>query len=138
MMQYRRGLTLLETLLACALLAFIAAVCAPIMASASASLQARPPQDSARLQHIADAFCSGIRIADLGDEFEITAAEQSTLCPPTDAEAEARQSAIHARKLINPGDAIDHAWIQFTCDGQIVMRWMPLAVSPAPLRNERR
>ncbi len=135
-----RGLTLLETLIASAILAMLAAACLPMIARAAVLLRDRSEPDQTRtvdLAAAADAFMIeperfGIE-RDVIERFERTQFEWPVI--GADSEPSPNLSiAVHALKSSN--EEVGHCWLIFECEdrgGGVVSRWLAL-----PKRDETR
>ncbi len=139
-LESRRGLTLLETLIASAILAMLAAACLPMITRAAVLLR-----DGRETQHTkmidlagaADAFMIeperfGIE-RDAIERFERTQFEWPVI--GADSEPSPNLSiAVHALKSLN--EDAGHCWLIFECEDQgggVVSRWLAL-----PKRDETR
>ena len=141
MIKHRRALTLLETLIASAILAMLAGACLPLLSAALRALapaenngveqQSRLVIDLARL---ADAFmrnpeAAPFAIKDLPTQLITSDVEVSW---PNDF-SEHPWPRVTAHALRSSADKPDHLWIVFECRGQRVMRYLAL---PKPKKEQ--
>jgi prepilin-type N-terminal cleavage/methylation domain-containing protein len=119
-MRDRRGLTLIEVLAATVLIAMIAAVCVPVMRSASAALE---PQDRE------------IEVAELSLLIDQWLAEEA---PPAFSREDVFEGQIlwpdhptrppvDVRLLLSRDSALHHGWLLLQCESFDLLRWVPLA-----------
>jgi prepilin-type N-terminal cleavage/methylation domain-containing protein len=120
-----RGLTLLETLIATAILATIAGACVPVVARAMALLRrpSEPRVGQADLSIVADAFMADPAAFGVDHEempnlvsFQMAWPAGAALPPPT--------SSVNVRVLRAADAEVDHAWVLFECEGTRSMRWL--------------
>ena len=123
----RRGLTLIETLMATVILSASAAVCASMLRSARASLET-PPSSIQDLAALADAFL------DDPDSFGI----EKSMLPETgfislqwpesiDPEQNLTATLVSVTKSTDPPEnGAPHAWLVFEHDGLAVIRYLIL------------
>ena len=149
-MSGQRGLTLLEVLIASAILALLAAASVPLLHEALGDLAEPVPQlELGDLSVLADRFMKAPSEFGFADITEVLARSQVSIAwpphprhefandagaPPGNAEADYEEPLLeHAGlevtiRCIRPDDSgIDHAWIVFECDGQCVSRWVSLS-----------
>ena len=118
----RRGLSLLEVMLAAALLALITATCLPAVVRAAAALDtgdAEPTVSRAELARLADALIEapaafGLETLPTSDVFEVAWPEA-----PGRPLVSARRH--RAASTIDDG----RAWLVLTCGDATVCRWLP-------------
>lgn len=114
-MSKHRGMTLLEILLATAMLALLAATCAPLLRNASAAIDG-PSFEShhVELQRVADEFikdpgCFGIEDVHAIDSFDIT-------------ESETLPSSVHVQRLNDESDEPKAIWLCFSYQDSFVLK----------------
>lgn len=119
-MKHRRGLTLLEALIAVAILSLLAATSIPILRKSLAVLHEPPPEIRLdELADLADAVIADPQAFGLEPD-AFSALQPLILLWPDDP----TRSAVHVLHL-QPNDG-DSAWHIFTCDGWSVSRWTAL------------
>jgi prepilin-type N-terminal cleavage/methylation domain-containing protein len=127
----RRALTLLEVLLATALLAMLAAACVPAIARAMTMLRDDSRREQrefhlADLETVADAFLektSRFGVLDV-QPYEIDVVEFEW---PADSGI-ASTSPIVARARRSADAEVTHLWLLFECEGLTVSRWVAIPV----------
>jgi prepilin-type N-terminal cleavage/methylation domain-containing protein len=139
-MKLKRGLTLLEVLIAAALLAVMAAACVPAMAQAMRALHvAETPTlavDPVDLASFADLVLEWPELFGFKQPEELLNADGQALPWPPPPEPPPRPEAfrdplnaappVTIRVLRSSGEESDHVWLSFECDGLIVHRWMAI------------
>ena len=128
-----RGLTLLETLIATAILAMIAAACVPVIARAMVLLgpsSATPNKSTvqmADLSLVADAFMNDPSAFGI-DRKALPELEAFQIAWPEDDSAHPAPSTdVVEVKVQRATDAeVKHAWIAFNCEDLVVLRWLAL------------
>ena len=127
----RRGLTLLEVLLASAILAMLAAACGPTIARAMSLLR---PTGAARsielidLANAADVITAKPDIVGMrpgAPLHEITQMDVSWPAHESDSDHQV-PPPIQMRVLPQSNPPADHCWIAFDCDGLTVYRWVSI------------
>lgn len=123
-MTERRALTLVEVLVATALLAVLVATLLPFAVRASRSLSPRPaPVDMDALSGFADAVMSNpgaFQIADLN------VVEQTTIAWPGSTTREVTIRRVSPAELSDDEPyVLPHRWLAFTCEDVTVLRWVP-------------
>jgi hypothetical protein len=129
----RRALTLLEVLLATALLAMLAATCVPAIARAMAMLRDEPRREQqefhlAHLAMVADAFLDDPSRFGVRDTLphEIDAIEIGW---PADSQVTSA-SSILVQAIQSLEAEPDHLWLHFKCDGLAISRWVAIPADP--------
>ena len=140
-----RGLTLLEVLIATAILAVLAAAVAPLIARAGMLLLASPESvskvDIFDLAALADAFLAepnsfGIeetplhKIGQLEIEWPVNDGDDHRR-PPA---AERSRSSVTVQAMPSNDPASDHLWLAFTCGDLTIYRWVSI---PEDARKKR-
>ena len=120
-MMRRRGLTLVEVLASTVLLTMLAWACVPLLQQAMNDLrQMDEPFVLVELTQLAEMFLAdpsafGVEaLPSQGDELQLPWPEQSDRSP------------VIVHRLSADGEALDHAWLSFTSQGQHIFRWLPV------------
>ena len=120
-MMRRRGLTLLEVLASTVLLTMLASACLPLLRQAMNDLrQTDEPFALIELTQLAEIFLAdpaafGVEaLPSQGDELQLPWPEQSDRSP------------VIVHRLSADGEALDHAWLRFTSEGQRIFRWIAI------------
>lgn len=143
----RRGLTLLEVLISTAILAALAAACLPAIARAMALLgqtTQAPLINEADLAAAADSFLADPRRFGVEEAKPVHTIEHLRLpWPADDLRFDARRtspgSPIEIQPLHLAGETgTDHVWLQFECDGAVVLRWVAVPMQPESTQEGQR
>jgi hypothetical protein len=139
--RHRRALTLLETLIASAILATLAGACVPLLSAALHALapgesngddqQSRSAIDLARL---ADTFMRNPGAEPFGVKnlpTQLTNGDLEVRWPKDFSEGARPRVTAHALRSCSAKP--DHLWIVFECQGQKVMRYLEL---PKPKKEQ--
>ena len=134
-MRVARGLTLVEVLIATAILAMVSIACLPLLQQGLAHLAVPPPANFEldELSEAADRFLTdptSFGITDVGELIKQGDAVFSWP-HPKDAAQDVGASIeprppILVRCLLPNDPKANHAWAIFECDGQSVARWIAL------------
>ena len=129
----RRGLTLLETLIASAMLAMLASAVIPLLSACLHGMT--PPAETADQQRLrfdlgrlADAFMKDPGAAaefgqkDLAKEIQ---AGEIAINWPKDF-SDGRHPVVSISAIQQANHQLDHLWLEFRCDGQSVIRYLML------------
>lgn len=138
-----RGLTLLEVLVATAILAMLAGAVVPSIAQALARL--RPVAkasivDIADLGVVADQFIAEPEAFEKGlAASQLHEIEFKQIGWPTDEprfeKFTAQPIRIQAIRRAGGDESETHLWLSFSCDGVSVMRWVSIPPPPPPQRE---
>jgi prepilin-type N-terminal cleavage/methylation domain-containing protein len=126
-----RGLTLLEVLIATALLAMMAAACVPVMAQAMRALQSHAiarQNEAIDLAQFADTVLQRPDLIGLKDSKELldTSGREASW-PSEEFPQQSHAPPVKISVLRAPEDTdAKHAWLVFECDEVLVHRWLPL------------
>lgn len=127
----RRGLTLLETLLAAAILAMLAAVCVPMLSTSLRAISASSPKLTTETQALrfdlsrfANAFMGDPGTFGIKDVVGDTERSQLTVSWPKDFR-DVNWPAVLIRRSSSPIGP-DHRWLIFECEGSTVVRYLAL------------
>jgi prepilin-type N-terminal cleavage/methylation domain-containing protein len=129
-----RGLTLLEVLLASAILATLAVACVPLLHESLTAL-VEPPEptfDLNELADVADQFLADPTRFGMADSRQLLEQGSVTITWPAskgDHEDETvipHLPPINVRCLLADDSKVDHAWALFECDGQTIARWIAM------------
>ncbi len=120
----RRGLTLLEILLATAIIAMIAAVASNLLRQSLHTLHNLPPTENpTELTRFADQLIAnpedfGLDLLTASPTFDIPWPEKPL------------QSPVHIRRLFTLENSPTHQWLNFTWENQHLYRFIPLDPPP--------
>ena len=134
-MNVHRGLTLLEVLIATALLAVMAAACVPVMAQAMRALAFDDSEHELEIDDLArfaDALLVNPESFGLKGPHELLDSREAQLEWPADLLPGRSAPIVPVQvRVLRNADAseADHAWLVFECDGVVVHRWLEI---PAP------
>ena len=125
----RHGLTLIETLLATALLALLASTCVPVLAEALAALRVQAPGiDIVELGLAADTLLENPEshgLATILDDDSNAVVEVPW--PTIGIESTGPvDMPITVRAMSPAPESAEHTWIVFSCDDTFVIRWRKL------------
>jgi len=140
----RRGLTLLEVLIATALLAVLSVACVPAIARAMVVLHEgeRVPKGSlqmAELQVVADAVLEDPKRSGgfgLGAT-PLHGLATAEIAWPSDMSS-GEHAAITVRAIRSREPNADHIWLLFECEGVTVSRWVELPASKDDKEDRQR
>jgi prepilin-type N-terminal cleavage/methylation domain-containing protein len=131
MIRSRRGLTLLETLLASAILAMLAGACVPMLSAATRSIAATDGTSIGDLQrlrfdlgNLADAFMLDPRMFDCTDLPKSIQQGESSINWP--AEQVQLAKGVTVRAMSPSSGSKDYLWLVFTCESESVVRYLAL------------